>query len=244
MGSADAGAGPLARAVRPDTAAVRRLESGVASLLEPGDVGAPYDRRARTYDRLVTSGTYNRFAWATSPADYRAFASEGIGSDDGPLLDVPCGTASFTAEGYRSCSRDCGLVDRSVAMLEIAAERLGSAGHQPERLDLVQADLFALPFREAHFSSILLNGALHLFEDLPQVLGGLNPLLRPGGSCYASGLVAARPIGSLYLKGLHRAGEVAKPRSEDELRATLEQATGARLAWRRVGCMVFVSWSP
>lgn len=136
------------------------------------------------------------------------------------------------------------MVDRSVAMLEIAAERLGSGGNQPEHLELVQADLFELPFREAHFSSILLNGALHLFEDLPRVLSGLNPLLRPGGSFYASALVAARPIGSLYLKGLHRAGEVAEPRSEGVLRATLEEATAARLEWRRVGCMVFVSWSP
>lgn len=50
--------------------------------------------------------------------------------------------------------------------------------------------------------------------NLPSVSGALAPLLRPGGRFLASGPVAATTIGSRYLDILHRAAEVAPPRTE------------------------------
>ena len=43
----------------------------------------------------------------------------------------------------------------------------------------------------------------------------------PGGKVHATSLVAETAIGRRYLRVLHRAGEVAAPRTADELRAAL-----------------------
>lgn len=87
----------------------------------PDDVGAPYDRRAAAYDRLVANRLYNRLVWGTSPTAYRAFAAEAAADSEGPLLEVGCGTAAFTAGAYAATERYVQLVDRSRGMLERAA---------------------------------------------------------------------------------------------------------------------------
>lgn len=235
---------PLAQALVPGRE-VRAVGSQAASVLHLDDVTSPYDRRARAYDRVVGSRPYNRLLWGTQPDDYRAFAAEGVASAAGPLLEVPCGTAAFTEAAYRATSRECLLVDRSMAMLEVASRRLcGAEGRLPEHIALLQGDLFDLPLQEAHFDSIVLSGALHLFDDLTTVAGALAPLLRSGGQFLASGLTAETTIGTRYLRLLHRAGEVAHPRTEAELRKAVETTDVAISSWRLVGSMVFASWSP
>ena len=85
------------------------------------DAGAPYDRRAAVYDRLVRSRAYNRLAWSTSPADYTAFAARAFASDHGPLLEAAAGSAAATAELHARAGRPTMLVDLSRAMLDRAA---------------------------------------------------------------------------------------------------------------------------
>jgi SAM-dependent methyltransferase len=110
----------LARTLRP-------AGNGVLSALPPGDEGAPYDRRAAAYDRLVASPLYNRLLWRPSPRTYAAFAAEALHAGDGPLLDVACGSGVFTAAAYRHADRPLVLADRSLAMLGRARGRLGLA---------------------------------------------------------------------------------------------------------------------
>lgn len=220
---------------------VRRVSENVVSVMPAGEQGAPYDRRASLYDRLVPSVAYNRVLWGTRPADYVAFARQAVQAGVGPLLEVGCGTAAFTAELYRRAVRPCLLVDRSAAMLERAALRLrGSGSELPANVILLQADLHALPFAPGRFGSVLLMGGLHLFEDVVGAVARLGAQRAPDGRLHLSGLAAETAIGRRYLRLLHRAGEVGTPRSEPELRAEVERGLDGPVEdWRRRGSMVY-----
>lgn len=181
------------------------------------DPGAPYDGRAAGYDALVGSRLYNRLIWRAEPSDYVDFARSAVGSASGPLLDVAAGTALFTADAYRDSDRSVVLTDRSRDMLARAAERIAAGGPLRPGVRFVQADAFDLPFEPGIFDTVLAQGFLHLLDDPADLIGRLLPLLRPGGRLFASSLVLTSGFASAYLRLLHRAGEVATPRSADEL---------------------------
>ncbi len=176
-----------------------------------------YDRGAATYDAMVSSRLYNRLAWGTDPADYAAFAREAVESADGTLLDVAAGTAIATADAYLASTRPVVLADRSTGMLELAARRLTVDGRLRPDTRFVQADAFALPFPPGGFDTVVCLGFLHLVDDIVPFVDGLRAQLRPGGRLFVSSLVAATPVGTRYIRLLHRLGEMAAPRTADEL---------------------------
>jgi SAM-dependent methyltransferase len=179
--------------------------------------GGAYDGRAAAYDRLVGSRLYNRLAWGTDPAEYAAFARRAVTSASGPLLDVAAGTATATAILYRISNRAITITDRSTDMLRLAAERIaGSAELRPGRR-FVQADAFDLPFEGGGFDTVLCLGFLHLVDDPVGFVDGLRAQARPGGRVFISSLVAGHRVGDGYLRLLHRLGEVATPRTANEL---------------------------
>ncbi|MFT4224816.1 class I SAM-dependent methyltransferase [Micropruina sp.] len=176
-----------------------------------------YDRGAATYDAMVSSRLYNRLAWGTDPADYAAFAREAVDSGEGPLLDVAAGTATATAGAYLASARPVVLTDRSKGMLDLATRRLTVDGRLRPDTRFVQADAFALPFPPGGFETVLCLGFLHLVDDIVPFVDGLRAQLRPGGRLFVSSLVAATPVGTRYIRFLHRLGEMATPRTADEL---------------------------
>ena len=199
-----------------------------------------YDRRAALYDRLVRSPAYNRLAWSTSPDDYTRFAAAAVRSSEGPLLEVAAGSAAATAELHARSPRPTLLVDLSRPMLERAAERLiASAGGDavPAHIRLVQADLFNLTFPPHGFTTVLGLGCTHLFDDVPAVVTTLQGQLAPGGTLHLSGLVGETRRGRRYLQLLHRAGEVATPRSASELHGML----GRPATFHTAGCMAYAT---
>jgi len=199
---------------------------------------APYDRRAAAFDRLVRSRSYNRAAWSTSPAEYERFAAAAIDSGTGPLLEIAAGTAAATAALHARSDRPTVLVDLSRAMLDRAARRIareaGTPSELPSHVELVQADLRA-PEIPTGYETVLGLGVLHLFEDVAGLVEDLRRRLAPGGSCHLAGLVAQTRRGARYLDVLHRAGEVATPRTAAGLAAALPDAQ-----LRTSGCMAFV----
>lgn len=204
--------------------------------------GAPYDRRAAVYDRLVRSRTYNRLAWSAAPDDYTRFASAAIASAQGPLLEAAAGSAAATAELHARSRRPTVLVDLSRVMLERAARRIAAAsGHDgseaPAHIRLVQADLLALPFPAHGFTTVLGLGLTHLFDDLPVLVSALRSQLAPGGELHLAGLVAQTRRGRRYLEVLHRAGEVARPRTAEELHVAL----GRPVVFVTSGCMAYAT---
>lgn len=217
---------------------VEELGDGVISALAPEQRAADYDRSAAVYDRLVGTPLYNRIVWGSSPDEYAAFAAEAVADGDGPLLDLGCGSAIFSAEAYRHTERPLLLVDRSLEMLRRARERIPPA---PGRtLVLMQADLFDLPLRPACFATVACHGLLHLFEDLPRALTVLADQRAAGGSIYATSLVADRALGRRTLQLLQRRGEAATPRTEEEVVAASRLALGGEIGARRQGSMAFL----
>ncbi|MEA2843832.1 MAG: hypothetical protein QOJ69_1503 [Actinomycetota bacterium] len=202
------------------------------------EAGAPYDRRAAAYDHLVRSRTYNRIAWSASPRDYTAFAAAAFASDPGPLLEVAAGSAAATGELHARAGRQTVLVDLSRAMLDRAGRRIADAsetGEVPERVRLLQADLLGLPFPEHGFTTVLGLGLTHLFDDVPALVTALRPQLAPGGRMFLAGLVAETRRGRRYLEILHRAGEVSRPMTAEELRVAL----GRPEEFHTAGCMAY-----
>lgn len=204
------------------------------------EAGAPYDRRAGVYDRLVRSRLYNRLAWSTSPDDYTRFASAAIASGEGPLLEVAAGSAAATAELHAHSQRPTVLVDLSRAMLERAAHNIAAAGGDdaqvlPSHVRLVQANLLDLSFPPSGFSTVLGLGLTHLFDDVPGLVAALRRQVAAGGELYLAGLVSETRRGRGYLRMLYRAGEVATPRTSAELHDLL----GCPGPFRMVGCMAY-----
>ncbi|MDQ2727888.1 MAG: class I SAM-dependent methyltransferase [Actinomycetota bacterium] len=207
---------------------------------ELGERGTPYDRRAAVYDRLVRSRIYNRLAWSTSPDDYVTFGAAAIASAGGPLLEVAVGSASATARLHAHSRRPTTLVDLSRPMLERAGRGIAAAGadrevRRPPPLRLVRADLFALPFPDHGFATVMGLGLTHLFDDLEPVVRALGRQLAPGGELHLAGLVAQTRRGRSYLALLHRFGEVAQPRTAEELQVAL----GRPAAFSVAGCMAY-----
>ena len=207
------------------------------------DAGAPYDRRAAVYDRLVRSPVYNRLAWSTSPDDYAAFAAAAIRSADGPLLEAAAGSTAATADLHAASQRPTVLVDLSRAMLARAAQRIGVGlggrdDHDwPAHIRLVQADILALPFEPRGFTTVLGLGIAHLFDDLPALVAALRAQLAPHGQLYLAGLVAETRRARRYLQALHRVGEVAAPRTADQLHRALDRPA----QFRTLGCMAYAT---
>jgi len=214
---------------------LRTPRPGISSALPAGDQGAPYDRRAATYDRLVGNRVYNRLAWGTDRADYGAFAAEAVAAGEGSFLDAGCGTATFTSAAYRSTSRPLVLVDRSLDMLARAAERIAGAPAA-----LVQADLLDLPFSSRRFATVACFGVLHVLDDPWTALAALREQTAPGGRIFASMLVADRRLGRAYLAALHHAGEVGPPRRAHELADAARTVFGASADVRRTGSMAWL----
>lgn len=224
----------------------RRLHNVSGELLsdlDPNDRGTTYDRRAALYDRLVGNKHYNRLLWGASTASYAAFAGAAVADDArGPLLDVGCGSAVFTAAAYRNARRPLVLVDRSLGMLARAAHRLRA--HPPEHLSLIQTDLFDLPFRPGQFTTVACHGLLHLFDDAGTVLRALRAQIAVGGSLYVTSLVAETSISRWALGQMHRVGEAAAPRREDDLATAIRATVGGPLYARCEGAMMFICVGP
>jgi SAM-dependent methyltransferase len=214
---------------------LRPAAPGVLSAMAEDHPGAPYDRHARVYDRLIGNRAYNRLVWGVSASSYAKFAAEAVGAGQGLYLDAGCGTAVFTADVYRTASRPLVLVDLSVGMLERAASRM------PEgRGALVQADLHDLPFAPGSFETIGCFAMLHVLEDPWTALAALRDYMAPGGALFASMLVTDRAVGRRYLTLIRRRGEVGPPHTADDFAAAAGKIFGAGAEVQRTGSMAWL----
>jgi ubiquinone/menaquinone biosynthesis C-methylase UbiE len=221
---------------------LREVRPGIHSVLSPEVEEAMYDSRAEGYDQVVGSWWYNRLMWGVSTDTYRRFVRRALGAGDGPLLDVGAGSAVFTAGAYVQSSRRLILIDRSVGMLEAARDRIArrGGGSLPDRITLLQADAKELPLQNGSAETVLSMALFHVIEDLTTLAEELFRVLRPGGTLFATSLVTERAVGRLYLRLLHRAGEVASPKAQEELRDRLESALGHPAGIEREGSMAFL----
>jgi len=122
----------------------------------------------------------------------------------GKLLDVPCGTAVFTYEKWKSLKNaDITCVDYSPSMLAQAEKRTEGEPH----IHCKQGDVGNLPMADETFDLVQTMNGLHVFPDKPKALRELYRVLKPGGLF----------IGSLYVKGESRKTDlIAKTLLEHE----------------------------
>jgi ubiquinone/menaquinone biosynthesis C-methylase UbiE len=219
------------------------VEPGIWSVLARGDPPARYDARAKVYDLVVGSDTYNRVLWGSSASKYSRFAESALAARKaGWHLDAGCGSLIFSAQAYaRHPERPVVLVDQSLGMLREARSRLERLELPREApLLLLQADIRDLPFRNNVFETVLSMGMLHLFPEPGRIMGELKRVIAPSGALFLSSLVLGRPVGNLYLRLLHFSGEVARPRSSGDVRTLVHRYIPGPLRVRQKGSMLFV----
>ncbi|MFJ6416594.1 methyltransferase domain-containing protein [Paeniglutamicibacter sp. NPDC091659] len=208
-----------------------------------GDRGF-YARRARAYDAMLGSPTYNRICWGTRPDQYAAFAARAIGSGDGPLLEVAVGTARATALLHVAGRRPTTLVDLSAPMLEVAREsiRRAAGGEVPGRIALECRDMLSPPDGR-RYETILGLGLLHLVPDVGAVISGLGDQLQEHGSLRLASLVRGSARSNAYLKLLKAHGDIAGIRTAAELRDLAVAAGVGNVSVDREGAMAYVTIS-
>ena len=154
------------------------------------------------YDDLLTgrkwwSRIYWRLIW-NEDANLLAQKVLDFIPDDfqGRLLDVPVGTAVFTAEKYRRMkgAEIVGL-DYSDEMIAIAALRKETEGIA--NLSLRQGDVGDLPYPNESFDCILSMNGFQAFPDKEKAFAEIFRVLKPGGFF----------CGCFYVKGERRSAD-------------------------------------
>jgi ubiquinone/menaquinone biosynthesis C-methylase UbiE/DNA-binding transcriptional ArsR family regulator len=96
----------------------------------------------------------------------------------GRLLDIGTGTGRM-AELFAPRTLHVTGLDKSPEMLRLARARL--QGLRADRIDLVQGDFLALPFKDGGFDTVLIHQVLHYAQDPGAVLGEAARVARSGG---------------------------------------------------------------
>ena len=146
-----------------------------------------FDRIAPRYDRLnrlLTLGLDQR--WRS-----RALANIGVAPGD-RLIDLACGTGDLAERAAGRGARVIGV--------DFAGEMLRAARSRGLESRFVQADAAALPFPDAWATALVCGFALRNFASLPDVLGEMARVLRPGGRL---ALVEVDRPSSGWIRALH-----------------------------------------
>jgi len=197
-----------------------------------------YDKKAATYDAIMTANLYNRMMWGNSPKNYAAFAEKSLNEKTaGTVLDVGCGTLAFTADVYNANdSRQIILSDYSLGMMGLGQQRLKK---DKKNVVWLRADGFNLPFKEESLDTVVCHGTLHIFEDRIAFCKELYRVLKKGGDAHFTSLVTDRWLSAKYIKTLHKAGEMGTPKSAKEVVAIIE-AAGFQTKYELIGGMVYI----
>jgi ubiquinone/menaquinone biosynthesis C-methylase UbiE len=225
-----------------DDARPRLADEGIWSVLPEDAEETEWDSIGPTYDRVARTRLYTGLAWGANPADFTAYAREAMeATDDGGLLDVACGSLTFTDDVYARAARPVVLLDRSLGMLRMGRERLAKRGGNP-RLVLLHADGLALPFRDETFTTVASHGSLHAFEDLGSAVAELHRCLAPGGKLFLTGLVdTGRWIGLQAMKVMQRLPHFQTIYTADEITGIV---AGDRPSAEVRGNLVYVTSRP
>ena len=215
----------LAPLLKPNTP-IRQLEPHLFTGLATRELGAPYDSKAAAYDRLVSSDLYLKLAWGARRQTILTFMRDAFAAGDGPILDLAAGTSVDAVDVYPASQRTIIVADLSLEMLKKGKTRLITVhGSVPDNVVFLQADALDLPFKDQVLDTLLCHGAFHLLPDLPGFIAECARVLCSNGGLFVSSLVTERTFGNLYLKMLHRSGEVSRPMSAADCAQLIQVGT-------------------
>ena len=163
--------------------------------------------------------TYDRYAsllsFGQDPRWRRFLVSRIEATPDDTILDVATGTGAVAIELVRRTGCSVVGVDQSREMLDVARERVASAGLSA-RIRFVEASAESLPFPDAEFGGLTFTYLFRYVPDPAATIRELARVVRPGGSVGSlefgvpGGL--ARPFWELYVRvGLPVAGRLISP---------------------------------
>ncbi|MDD5451560.1 MAG: class I SAM-dependent methyltransferase [Desulfovibrionales bacterium] len=191
---------------------LRAVEPNIYSVLPDGNSGNEYDSQfGFIYDLVACNPIYNRLIWGYSVKIFSQVASESLhSSQDGPVLDIGCGSLAFTAKTYSQYTkRPVILTDQSLKMLRMAKSRLiKQNGKIPDNLVLLHADALQLPFQENIFTTILSENLLHCLSDTGPLLKQLKTIMSKNGKMYFTTLVRANRFADKYFEALANSGKL------------------------------------
>jgi ubiquinone/menaquinone biosynthesis C-methylase UbiE len=209
-----------------DTANLRSVEPNIYSVLPNDETGNEYDSEfGLVYDLVACNPLYNRIIWGYSVKIFPQIASEALHtSQNGPFLDIGCGSLAFTAKTYSKCTnRPVVLADQSLKMLRMAKAKLQKQkGNIPPNISFLHADATQLPFKENTFSTILSENLLHCLNDTGSLLERLKNIISNNGNMYFTTLVRADRFADRYLEALANSGKLISREVADH-RKTFEQ---------------------
>lgn len=206
-----------------NTASLRLVESNIYSVLPNDETGSEYDSQfGLFYDLVACNPLYNRIIWGYSVKIFSQIASEALkSSQNGPFLDIGCGSLAFTAKTYSNYSdRPVVLADQSLKMLRMAKRKLiKQKGSIPENVCFLHADATQLPFKENAFTTILSENLLHCLSDTEFFLKQLKSITSKNGNMYFTTLVRANRFADKYLKTLSDSGYLVSRIATDHEKA-------------------------
>lgn len=144
-----------------------------------------YHTSRNAYDDVLTQGNvfsrlYVNLFW--QGVDDNAIARQVLSwvpeDFSGRLLDVPAGTAVFTARTW------AGLTGAAITCLDYSADMLAQAKSRLagcENITFVQGDVAHLPFDDASFDLVVSMNGFHAFPDKTRAYDETSRVLAPGG---------------------------------------------------------------
>ena len=211
---------------------VATRHAGVAMVDTPNVCAGPFGAFYDFYiERPWLMGLIGRVVWGIDASVLYASIEQVRGVPDGTtIIDAPCGGGvALRAFGPGQDVRYI-AVDLSERMLARAGRR--AAGRGLRGVELVSADMCALPFPDAQADVFLSYSGLHMVDDPQAAIAEIARCLKPGGRLLGSTFLAggSRRSRMAFALGARR-GHPTPPRRED----LLGWLVGAGFVETRVG---------
>ncbi len=151
------------------------------------------------------------------------------------VLDVACGTGSFSRAFADAGGQVVGLDASRTMLAQAARERPGDG------VEYVRASATDLPFADASFDAVCCFAALYLIEDPLRAVAEIVRVLAPGGRVALLSSVARGPVPSRLADGVVRPLTGVRVFGRDELTRELSAQGLVDVRLRLSGLAQFVS---
>ncbi|MFN2593840.1 MAG: class I SAM-dependent methyltransferase [Actinomycetota bacterium] len=142
----------------------------------------------RLYEPLVVHGGFRVFGGDINARAFEQGQRAVLAAGGGPILDMPVGTAYFTAEIARNHPGIVVGVDIAQGMVE-QTRRVAQKEGLPN-LIAARADAHLLPFDDGSFAAIVSTNGLQVIPKMESAVAELVRVLGPGGTLLVSIITA------------------------------------------------------
>lgn len=155
-------------------------------------IGSAYSVAAdRIYEPVVVNGAFKLFGGNLNDLAIEQGRRAAEVAEGGPILDMPVGTAYFTAKLARA---HAGLVvGTDIAWGMVARSMEVTEEEATPNLECVQADAHALPFPDDTFPAVMCTNGLQVIPGLVPTIAELARVTKPDGYLFVSVLTLPAP---------------------------------------------------